>query len=81
MTHPLSPVKINQPFLLRAIVLFLVIAVFLVPSVLAAPRIIVISLDGGSSHIVEARILGVKPDKTVDGDVIEGAIKGKGRKW
>src|SRR5689334_4093776 len=52
MTQPLSSVKINQPFLLRAVVLFFVIAIFLVPSLLAAPKIVVISLDGGTPRIV-----------------------------
>ena len=53
MTQPLFPVKTHQPLLLRAVVLFFVIVTFLAPSVLAAPKIIVISLDGGSSRIVE----------------------------
>ena len=53
MTQPLSPVTTHQPFLPRAVVLFFVIAIFLAPSVLAAPKVIVISLDGGSSRIVE----------------------------
>ena len=62
MTQPLSPVKTHQPFLLRAVVLFSVIAIFLAPSVLAAPKIIVISLDGGSSRIVEDYLVrGVLP--------------------
>lgn len=53
MTQPLSPIKTHQPFLLRAVVLFFLIASFLIPLAQAAPRIIVISLDGGSSRIVD----------------------------
>jgi hypothetical protein len=53
MTQPLSLVKTYKPFLLRAIALFFSAATFLIPFALAAPRIIVISLNGDKLRIVE----------------------------
>src|SRR6267378_3481364 len=53
MTQPLSPTKTHNLFLLRAIVMFFLVAMFLIPAAWAAPKIIVISLDGGSSRIVD----------------------------